>query len=187
VNQQVPFAERRWYFVHLEDASIDTIQRIKGLGMGISIQDRTAFWGEDVLRVGGEQVARRAPPIVTELNLGVPLGGGTDATRTATYSPFTSLWWMVTGRTLGGVQIRGPEESPSREQALRIYTLGSAWFSFDEGKLGSIEPGKLADLIVLSDDYFSVSEDQIKDLSSVLTIVGGRPVYAAGDFAELAP
>jgi predicted amidohydrolase YtcJ len=187
VNQQVPFANRRWYFVHLEDASEDTIQRIKALGMGISIQDRTAFWGEDVLRVGGEEVARRTPPIVTELNLGVPLGGGTDATRTATYSPFVSIWWMVTGKTLGGVQVRGPEESPSREQALWIYTMGSAWFSFDEDKLGSIEPGKLADLIVLSDDYFSVPDDRIKDLSSVLTVVDGRPVYAAAEFAGLAP
>ena len=186
VNQQIPFGDRRWYFVHLEDASVDTIQRIKALGMGISVQDRTAFWGEDVLRVGGEEVARRTPPIVTELNLGVPLGGGTDATRTATYSPFVSLWWMVTGRTRAGVQVRGPEESPTRQQALRIYTMGSAWFSFDEDKLGSIEPGKLADLIVLSHDYFSVPDDQIKDLSSVLTIVGGQPVYAAEEFAQLA-
>jgi predicted amidohydrolase YtcJ len=187
VNQEVPFADRRWYFVHIEDASEDTIQRIKALGMGISIQDRTAFWGEDVLRVGGEEVARRTPPILTELNIGVPLGGGTDATRTATYSPFVSMWWMVTGKTLGGVQVRGPEESPSREQALWLYTMGSAWFSFDENKLGSIEPGKLADLIVLSDDYFSVPEDDIKELSSVLTIVDGRPVYSAAEFAGLAP
>ncbi|MCA1647569.1 MAG: amidohydrolase [Chloroflexi bacterium] len=185
VNRQVPFADTRWYFVHLEDASLDTLQRIKALGMGISVQDRTAFWGEDVLRVGGEAVARRTPPIVTELNLGVPLGGGTDATRTATYSPFLSLWWMVTGRTLGGVQVRGPEERPSREQALRIYTMGSAWFSFDEDELGSIEAGKLADMIVVSDDYFGVPEDDIKDLSSVLTFVGGRPVYAAAEFADL--
>jgi predicted amidohydrolase YtcJ len=187
VNQTTPFAARRWYFDHLEDASVDTIQRIKALGMGISIQDRTAFWGEDVLAVGGPDVARRTPPIVTELTLGVPLGGGTDATRTATYSPFVSLWWMVTGKTLGGVQIRGPEETPTREQALQIYTIGSAWFSFDEDKLGSIEPGKLADLIVLSDDYFTVPDDEIKSLSSVLTVVGGRPVYAAAEFTGLAP
>ena len=187
VNQTAPFVARRWYFDHLEDASVDTIQRIKALGMGISIQDRTAFWGEDVLAVGGPDVARRTPPIVTELTLGVPLGGGTDATRTATYSPFVSLWWMVTGKTLGGVQIRGPEETPTREQALQIYTIGSAWFSFDEDKLGSIEPGKLADLIVLSDDYFTVPDDEIKSLSSVLTVVGGRPVYAAAEFTGLAP
>ena len=185
INTTTPFLARRWYFDHLEDVSEDTIARIKELGMGISIQDRTAFWGEDVLRVGGPEVARRAPPIQTELRLGVPLGGGTDATRTATYSPFLSLWWMVTGKTLAGTQIRGPEESPSREQALRIYTMGSAWFSFDEGNLGSIEPGKLADLIVLSDDYFTMPEDKMRDLESVLTIVNGQPVYASGEFQPL--
>ena len=97
------------------------------------------------------------------------------------------MWWMVTGKTLGGVQVRGPEESPTREQALWIYTMGSAWFSFDEDRLGSIEAAKLADLIVLSDDYFSVPDDAIKDLSSVLTVVDGRPVYAAAEFADLAP
>src|ERR687886_1277491 len=97
------------------------------------------------------------------------------------------MWGMGTGERLGGVQGRGPEESPSREQALWIYTMGSAWFSFDENKLGSIEPGKLADLIVLSDDYFSVPDDQIKDLSSVLTVVDGHPVYSTAEFAGLAP
>src|SRR5207245_4582532 len=129
----------------------------------------------------GAGVARRTPARVSELNSGGPRGGGTDATRTATYSPFISMWWMVTGKTLAGVQVRGPEESPTREQALWIYTMGSAWFSFDEDRLGSIEPWKMADLIVLSDDYFSVPEDAIKDLSSVLTVVDGRPVSAAGD------
>jgi predicted amidohydrolase YtcJ len=121
------------------------------------------------------------------LGRGIPVGGGTDATRTAPYPPFWSIWWLITGKTLSGESIRGPEESLSREEALRLYTTGSAWFSFDEGKLGSIEAGKLADLIVLTADYLAVPEDQIKDLHSVLTIIGGKPVYGEAEYAGLVP
>jgi predicted amidohydrolase YtcJ len=83
--------------------------------------------------------------------------------------------------------MRGPAESMTREQALRAYTTGSAWFSFDENVVGSLEPGKAADLIVLSGDYLTVPEDQIKNLESVLTIVGGKATYAAAEFQSLAP
>ncbi len=187
VHRQTPLDKRRLAFAHLEDASVETMERIKALGGGITVQDRLLLTGEDVLRNLGPGVARRAPPLKTLLARGVPVGGGTDSTRVAAYQPFWSIWWLVTGKTLSGEVIRGPEENLSREEALRAYTTGSAWFSFDEDKLGSIEPGKLADLIVLSADYLTVPEDRIKDLTSVLTIVGGKPVYAAGDYAALAP
>jgi predicted amidohydrolase YtcJ len=121
------------------------------------------------------------------LRLGVPVGGGTDSTRTTTYKPFLSLWWLITGKTVGGTPMRGPEQNMTREQALRAYTTGSAWFSFDENNVGSLEPGKMADLIVVSGDYLTMPEDQIKHLESVLTIVGGKPVYAAAEFQGLAP
>ena len=86
------------------------------------------------------------------------------------------------GKTVGGSPIRGPEETPSREDALRFYTLGSAWFSHDEEKRGSLEVGKLADLAVLSKDYMTVSTDEIGRIESVLTMVGGKVVYAAAPF-----
>ncbi len=186
INKQVPLKDRRISFAHLEDATPETIQRLKTLGGGITVQDRMIYNGADVEKSMGQAVARRAPPLKTMLRLGIPVGGGTDATRVAPYLPFYSIWWLVTGKTLGGESIRGPAESLSREEALRLYTTGSAWFSFDESRLGSIEPGKLADLIVLTADYLTVPEDQIKDLKSVLTIVGGKPAYAAAEFAALA-
>ena len=185
VNRQIPLTNRRIVFAHMEDVSPETAQRIKALGGGITVQDRMIFNGEDVLRNLGPVMARRAPPLKTLLQMGIPVGGGTDATRVAPYHPFWSIWWLVTGKTLGGQSLRGLEESLSREEALRVYTTGSAWFSFDENKLGSIEPGKLADLIVLTEDYMTIPEDRIKDLESVLTIVGGKPVYATGEYAAL--
>jgi predicted amidohydrolase YtcJ len=94
---------------------------------------------------------------------------------------------MITGKTVAGHPVRGPQETLSRLQALRVYTLGSAWFNMDEDKVGSIEPGKYADLVVLSADYLTVPVDTIKDLVSLLTIVGGKPVYAAGDYKSVVP
>ncbi len=185
INKQISVKDRRLAFAHMENATVETIDRIKALGGGITVQDRMIYFGADVAKEVGRDMARRAPPLKTMLSRSLPVGGGTDATRTAPYPPFWSIWWLITGKTLGGESIRGPEENLSREEALRLYTIGSAWFSFDEGKLGSIEPGKLADLIVLTADYLTVPEDQIKDLHSVLTIVGGKPTYGEGEYAAL--
>jgi hypothetical protein len=123
--------------------------------------------------------------VETARELGVAVGGGTDAHRVASYNPFTSLQWFLDGKTVTGVALRGPEETPSRENALRYYTSGSAWFSHDEDKRGSLEVGKLADLAVLSKDYMTVPLDQVGGIESVLTMVGGRIVYAAGPFNGL--
>jgi predicted amidohydrolase YtcJ len=114
--------------------------------------------------------------------MGLPLGAGTDAHRVASYNPFAALQWMLDGKTVGGVPTRGPEETPTREQALRMYTVGSAWFTFDEGRRGSLEPGKLADFAILDRDFFAVPVDQIGGTVSLLTVVGGRPVYSAAPF-----
>src|SRR5204862_5479456 len=116
----------------------------------------------------------------------VHIGGGTDAHRVASYNPFTSLQWFLDGKTVAGTRIRGPEETADRMTALRFYTLGSAWFSFDDDVRGSLEVGKLADLAVLSADYLSVPIDEIGDLASLLQVVRGAAVSAAGDFARLA-
>ena len=121
------------------------------------------------------------------LELGVPVGAGTDATRVASYNPFVSLYWLVSGKTVGGAVLYPEKNRLERMEALRLYTVGSSWFSSEEGKKGSIAPGQLADLAVLSADYFSIPEEQIKQLESVLTIVGGKVVYAAKEFSRLAP
>jgi len=146
-----------------------------------------AFQGEYFVERYGAKAARRTPPIRRMLELGLPVGGGTDGTRVASYNPWVSLYWLVTGRTLGGASLYPESNRLSREEALRLWTTGSAWFSSEQDEKGSIAPGRLADLAVLSDDYLSVPVERIKSISSVLTIVGGDVVYAAAPFESLAP
>ena len=185
VNKEVPIAPLRWSIAHLNDASPETLRRMKALGVGWTVQDAMYFSGEQFRRAEGEAAARRAPPVETARELGVAVGAGTDAHRVASYNPFTSLQWFLDGKTVSGVALRGPEETPSRENALRYYTSGSAWFSHDEDKRGSLEVGKLADLAVLSKDYMTVPVSEVGSIESVLTMVGGRIVYAAGPFAGM--
>jgi predicted amidohydrolase YtcJ len=181
---QYDISNRRWYFDHCEEIREREMERIRAIGGGIAFQDRTAFWDSEMF--ASEEQARLSPPLRRALDIGLPIGGGTDSTRATSYDPFTSLWWMVTGQTVSGAPRRAPQQCLTRNQALHAYTKGSAWFAFDETALGSIEPGKLADLVVLSDDYSSVSDEEIRDLHSLLTVVGGRAVYAAGPFSGLA-
>jgi hypothetical protein len=105
----------------------------------------------------------------------------------ASYNPFVSLYWLVSGKTVGGMQMYDDANRLSRMEALGLWTVGSSWFSSDAGKKGSIEVGQLADLAVLSDDFFAVPEEQIKSLESVLTIVDGKIVYAVEDYKKFAP
>jgi predicted amidohydrolase YtcJ len=185
VNKDVPIAPLRWSIAHLNDASPATLNRMKALGIGWTVQDAMYFGGEGYVQQAGAEAARRVPPVNTGTKIGVPIGGGTDAHRVASYNPFTSLQWFLDGKTVAGVAIRGAEETPDRAAALRFYTLGSSWFSFDEKKRGSLEAGKLADLAVLSQDYMTVPVDRIHDTESLLTMVGGKVVYAAGPFKPL--
>jgi predicted amidohydrolase YtcJ len=121
------------------------------------------------------------------LEAGIQVGAGTDATRVASYNPWISLYWMVTGRTVGGTQLALPENRLSREEALRLYTVGSAWFSGEEEAKGRIAPGQFADFAILSADYMTVPEEQIRRIESVLTVTGGDVVYSAGPFTTFAP
>ncbi len=187
INRATPLKDRRVTFAHVEDASPQSIERIKALGAGVALQDRLIYSGEDILKNWTPEMVRRAPPVGSILKAGINVGGGTDGTQVAPYPPFLSLWWFITGKTADGRATRAGDELVTREQALRIYTTGSAWLAGDEAKLGSLEEGKLADLIVLSADYLTVPEEQIKTIESVLTIVGGKPVYASGEFKPLAP
>jgi predicted amidohydrolase YtcJ len=146
-----------------------------------------AFQGEYFAERYGREAAMQAPPIRRMVKAGIPVGAGTDGTRVASYNPWLSLYWLVAGRTLGGTELYAPEDRMDRMEALRLYTKGSAWFSGEEDKKGMIAPGMLADLSVLSEDYFSIPEEDIKGIESVLTIVGGKAVYGAGEFKALAP
>jgi len=185
VNKEVPIGSLRWSIAHLNDASVKSFERMKALGVGWTVQDAMYFGGEQFVQQSGAEAARRVPPVVTGAKMGVAIGAGTDAHRVASYNPFTALQWFLDGKTVAGVAIRGPEETPGRAEALRLYTLGSAWFSRDDLKRGSLEVGKLADLAVLSDDYMTIPVDRIGSLESVLTMVGGRVVYAADPFKRL--
>ena len=187
VNREVPFKGLHWFFDHCETISDRNIERVKALGGGIAIQDRMAFQGEYFVDRYGATQAQRTPPIRRMIEAGVPVGAGTDATRVSSYNPFVALYWLITGKTVGGTSLYPESNRFDRAQALRLYTVGSSWFSSEDGKKGSLLPGQLADLSVLSADYFSIPEEQIKSLESVLTIVGGRVVFAAAEFERLGP
>jgi predicted amidohydrolase YtcJ len=187
INREIPFNGLHWFFDHCETISDHNIERIKALGGGIAIQNRMAFQGEYFIERYGKEKASSSPPIRKMLQMGVPVGAGTDATRVSSYNPWLSLYWLVTGKTIGGTALYSETNRLDRMEALRLYTVGSSWFSSEDGKKGSIAPGQLADLSVLSADYFSVPEEQIKQIESVLTIVGGKVVYAANEFSRLAP
>ncbi len=187
VNREVPFDGLHWFFDHCETVSDHNIERVRKLGGGIAVQDRMAFQGEYFVDRYGAKQAERTPPIRRMLELGVPVGAGTDATRVSSYNPFVSLYWLITGTTVGGTVLYPEGNRLDRLEALRLYTVGSSWFSSEEGKKGALVPGQLADLAVLSADYFSIPAEQIKQLESVLTIVGGRIVFAAGEFERLGP
>jgi predicted amidohydrolase YtcJ len=185
VNREIPLAKLRWSIAHLHDASDASLQRMKALGVGWLMQDGLYFAAPSYITERGPAQMSRSPPIVSALKMEIPVGGGTDANRVMVPNPFVSLRWMLDGRTVDDIATRGPEEIPSRETALRLYTQGSAWFAHDDVRRGRLTPGMLADLAVLSEDYFSVSLSRVAQIRSLLTIVGGKVVYAAPPFAEL--
>jgi hypothetical protein len=187
VNCDLPFNGLPWIFDHAETIDERNIERVKALGGGIAVQSRMAFQGERFAERYGDSAAAHTPPVKRMLELGVPVGGGTDATRVSSYNPWVALYWLTAGRTVGGKQIYGDATRLSRETALELYTRGSAWFSSEGDKKGAIKAGMLADLTVLDRDYFRVPEADIKAIEAELTVVGGRIVYAKGNFSSFSP
>jgi len=186
VNADTPLNGLRWFFDHAETITDAQLARVKALGGGIAVQDRMYFQGEAYWKRYGEQT-RQMPPIRTMLKMGIPVGLGTDGTRVSSYGPWPSLYWAVTGKTAGGLQIWQPGDALSRFDALRLMTRGSAWMSGEENVKGQIAPGQYADLVILPRDYFTMPADGIRKLESALTIVNGKVVYGAGPFARHAP
>jgi len=182
VNQDTPLEGLHWFFDHAETISDQSIDRIAALGGGIAIQHRMAYQGEYFVERYGFGAAEATPPVAKMLAKGIKTSAGTDATRVASYNPWVSLSWLITGKTVGGLRITPQRNCLDRETALRMWTENVTWFSNEEGKKGRIEVGQLADLVVPDRDFFSCSEAEIADTTSDMTVVGGKIVYAAGDF-----
>ena len=184
VNRDIPLAGLPWFFDHAETISERSIDRIAALGGGIAVQHRMAYQGEYFVERYGHEAAQATPPVAKMLQKGIKVSAGTDATRVASYNPWVSLAWLITGKTVAGMRLYPQRNCLDRETALRMWTEYVTWFSSEEGKKGRIQVGHLADLIVPDRDYFSCPEDEIADTTSDLTIVGGKVVYGAGDFAR---
>ena len=187
VNRDIPLAGLHWFFDHAETVTQRNLDRIAALGGGIAVQHRMAYQGEYFVERYGAKAAEHTPPVARMIEMGIKVSAGTDATRVASYDPWVSLSWLVTGKTLGGLGLYPAQNCLDRDTALRMWTENVTWFSNEEGRKGNIRVGQLADLAVLDRDYFSVAADEIQHLQSVLTLVGGKPVYGAGEFAGLAP
>ena len=187
VNREIPFDGLHWIIDHAETVTERNIERIRALGGGIAVQHRMAYQGEAFIERYGVKAAESTPPIRQMLAAGVPVGMGTDATRVASYNPWIGIYWLVTGKTIGGMTLYPPAHRLDREAAVRLYTEGSSWFSTENGKKGALKVGQYADLAVLSSDLFAIAEADIKDLTATLTIVGGKLVHASDEFADLAP
>jgi predicted amidohydrolase YtcJ len=183
INKDFPVRDLRWAVLHLYTASEDSLKRMKALGLVWGVQDGLYFGGERLQKEVGVEAARAMPRIATAMKLGLVVGGGTDAHRVSSYNPFVSLQWYLDGTTIGGTRTRGDEEAPSRRQALEMYTRNTAFMANDDDKRGTLETGKFADLAVLSADYMTAPVKEIGRIRSVLTMVGGKVVYAAPPFA----
>lgn len=184
-DEKTSIKDLRWTIAHIEDATPQTLARMKKLGMGYMVQNRLFFEGDSWPKTVSPATAAKAPPIKDAMAAGLVVGAGTDGTRSSTYNPFVTLQWLVSGKSVKGAVVRTKENSPSREEALRMHTVGSAWFASEETRRGTLEAGKWADLVVLDQDYFAVGEDRIGSIKPLLTMVAGKVQYASGAFAAM--
>ena len=184
VNQQQPIQPLRWSIAHLNNASVESLQRMQALQMGWLIQNASYFEHDRFIEKYGAPAVLQIPPIATGLALGLPIGAGTDAHRVMSFNPFVCLQWLIDGKTVDGRATRAPSELLSRMEALRLYTQGSAWFAHADQDVGDVKVGMLADLAVLDRDYLSIPVADISALRARLTLVGGKVVYASGAFAR---
>jgi predicted amidohydrolase YtcJ len=187
VNRATPLNNLPWLFDHGETVSEDNLRRIKLLGGGFSIQDRMAFQGESFVARYGKEAALNAPPVKKMIDIGIKVGAGTDGTRVSSYNPWLTLYWLITGKTVGGKELMAMENKVDRLTALKLFTNGSASLINQDKSRGMLKPGFLADFVILNEDYLTVDAEKIKTLSSVLTVLNGKVVYGAEAFQDLAP
>ena len=176
INKEYPVKNLRWAFIHGDQLNASHLERMKNLGMYVAVQPRPTIMGGIFHRAHGDR-AYSTPNMRLIQDSGITWGLGTDAYEVNQYRPFTTLWFAVTGKMVGGAVVN--RQTVSREDALIAHTRKNAYLVLQENNMGAIQPGKLADLIVIDRDYLTVPADQIKDIKSVLTMVGGRIVYEA--------
>ena len=184
INKNIPINQLNWFFDHAETISDQSIERVKKLGghcdsksHGISRRIFFDLWAKTNV----------TNTTLQKFYMQVPVGMGTDATRVSSYNPWLCLYWLVSGKTVGGTKLYNEENIISREKAIELYTKGSAWFSNEEHKKGSFIEGQLADFAVLSKDFFKIPDEEIKDIYSIMTVVGGEIVHASDEFSQFNP
>ena len=178
VNRERPIRDLRWTIMHLFHPSDSALKTMAEVGVMATMQDHPVLLGHNQRRWWGDEHAASAIPIREAIDAGVLVGGGTDG-PVVPVDPFLSMWWMRTRQVLKGY-VLGREHAISAKEALMLYTINNARIMGVENERGSIEPGKLADLAVLSQDLLSVPPDAIRDTRALLTILGGRIVYRNG-------
>ncbi len=171
VNLEYPIRNLRWALAHVDQINASHLERMKKLGMYLAVHTRPVVMGGIYKRVHGDRTLDM-PPLQLIQQSGIVWGLGSDAFEVNQYRPFTTLWWAVTGKMVGGTTVL--RQTISREDALIAHTRQNAFLVFQENNLGSIQPGKFADLVVLDRDYLTIPADEIKDIQPVLTMVGGR-------------
>ncbi|WP_061085462.1 amidohydrolase [Chryseobacterium indologenes] len=186
VNRETPLNGLVWFIDHAETVSEENMKRIKTMGGGIAVQHRMAYQGESFIHRYGKKAALASPPVKKMLEMGIPVGLGTDGTRVASYNPWVALYWITSGKTLGGTQVMAKENALDRKTALSLSTFGGYELIKDYEK-GKIKEGYFADLTILDRDYFIVNEEEIKDITSKLTIVDGKVVYGDETYKHVAP
>ena len=178
VHREVPIGQRRWILAHVRETTPEQLRRIKNLGLVMETIPLTELWLRGRSYVDDPVSADRVAAHRSYLDQGVRFGFGTD---NKPYSPFVTFWSAVARQERSTGNVLGPSQRLSRMEALRAFTMGGAYYTFEENQRGSLEPGKLADLAVLSGDLLDIPEDRIPDLHSLLTMVGGRVVHRTGD------
>lgn len=187
IHKETPINKLNWFFDHAETISDNSIERVHNLNGGTAIQNRMAFQGEYFIDRYGKEMVSKTPPIQKLIDAGIPVGMGTDATRVSSYNPWVCLYWLTTGKTVGGTKLYDESNIISRQKAIELYTRGSAWFSDEIEVKGSFIENQLADFAVLSKNYFQVSDEEIKEIYSVMTVVGGEIVHASDEFLDKNP
>jgi predicted amidohydrolase YtcJ len=175
--KEMPMRHLRWTFMHMEGVNPNQLERMRALGMYVGVHPRGVIAGQAWVRRHGAEKANAMPNLKAIQDSGIMWGFGTDAFEVNQYRPFQTLGWAVTGKMVGGkLTMTHPI---SREDALIAHTRRNAYFFFRENDLGSIQTGRLADLVVLDRDYLTIPADDIKNIKPQLTIVGGKVVYDA--------
>jgi predicted amidohydrolase YtcJ len=187
LNRTTPLAGLRWSIEHAETISPRNIARVRALGGGIALDPKMALHGDGFIATHGREVALQTPRLRQLVDSGVSLAMSTDAYRAATFNPWVGIHWMVSGKSVSGSEVLARNNRLTRLEALKLFTSGPAWFMNAEDELGMIAPGYLADFALLDRDYFTVPEDEIGKIGSVLTVMNGRVVFGAQEYGALTP